>query len=177
VLALRPRDVRRQGLTLPNRKNPSQPVKTAHLAAAHPSPLKLQDDRVIRLLVTLLHPGAFASDWTTRELHARVLAQHRLAGTDYRLSQLRYDLAKLRAKGLVERLGRTRRYRLTRSGARIGVLLVKLRARLLGPLAAIATNAAPRRPPLRHNSLDAAFHQVDTTLDNLCSALGLQHAA
>jgi integrase len=35
VLALRPRDIRRQGLVLPNRKNPSRPVKTAHLAAAH----------------------------------------------------------------------------------------------------------------------------------------------
>jgi integrase len=35
VLALRPRDVRRQGLVLSNLKNPSRPVKTAHLAAAH----------------------------------------------------------------------------------------------------------------------------------------------
>src|SRR5918912_258588 len=35
VLALRPLDVRRQGLVLPDRKNPSRPVKTAHLAAAH----------------------------------------------------------------------------------------------------------------------------------------------
>jgi integrase len=35
VLALRPRDVRRRGLVLPNLKNPSRPVKTAHLAAAH----------------------------------------------------------------------------------------------------------------------------------------------
>jgi integrase len=35
VLALRPKDVRRRGLVLPNLKNPSRPVKTAHLAAAH----------------------------------------------------------------------------------------------------------------------------------------------
>jgi integrase len=35
VLALRPKDVRRPGLVLSNRKNPSRPVKTAHLAAAH----------------------------------------------------------------------------------------------------------------------------------------------
>jgi integrase/recombinase XerD len=35
VLALRPRDVRRHGLVLANLKNPSRPVKTAHLAAAH----------------------------------------------------------------------------------------------------------------------------------------------
>lgn len=54
---------------------------------------------------------------------------------DYRLSQLRYDLWKLlRAKGLVERLGATRRYALTTTVARLGVLLVKLRFRLLGPL-------------------------------------------
>ncbi len=139
--------------------------------------LKLHDDRVIRLLETLLHPAAFARDWTTRELHARVLAQHGLADNDYRLSQLRYDLAKLRAKGLVQRLGRTRRYRLTPTGAKIGVLLVKLRTRLLGPLATLASTSTAHRPPFHHNSVDAAFHQVDTALDNLCTALGLQHAA
>jgi integrase len=37
VLTLRPRDVRRQGLVLPNLKNPSRLVKTAHLAAAYAS--------------------------------------------------------------------------------------------------------------------------------------------
>lgn len=139
--------------------------------------LKLHDDRVIRLLETLLHPGAFATDWTTRELHARILARHRLADTDYRLSQVRYNLAKLRAKGLVERLSRMRRYRLTPSGAKIGVLLVKLRARLLGPLATLATASSAHRPRLLHNSVDAAFHEVDTALDQLCAALGLQHVA
>jgi hypothetical protein len=139
--------------------------------------IKLHDDRVIRLLETLLHPGAFATDWTTRELHARVLARHRLADNDYRLSQLRYDLAKLRAKGMVQRLGRTRRYRLTPSGAKTGVLLVKLRVRLLGSLATLATKSSAHQLPLHHNSVDAAFHEVDTALDHLCSALGLQRAA
>jgi len=139
--------------------------------------VKLQDDRVIRLLETLLHPGAFATEWTTRELHARVLARYRLADNDYRLSQLRYDLSKLRAKGLLQRLGRTRRYRLTPVGARIGVLLVKLRTRLLGPLATLATASSVHQPPPHHTSVDAAFHEVDTALHHLCAALGLQHAA
>jgi len=31
--------------------------------------LKLHDDRVIRLLETLLHPGGFVRNWTSRELH------------------------------------------------------------------------------------------------------------
>jgi len=95
--------------------------------------LKLHDDRVIRLLETLLHPGGFIRDWTTRQLHTRVVARHHLAADDYRLSQLRYDLSKLRAKRLVERIGNTRRYRLTPVGLKLGVLLVKLRTRLLGP--------------------------------------------
>jgi DNA-binding transcriptional ArsR family regulator len=139
--------------------------------------LRLHDDRVIRLLDTLLHPAAFAGEWTTRELHTRVLARHRLADTDYRLSQLRYDLAKLRAKGLVHRVGRTRRYRLTPQGAKLGVLLVKLRTRLLGPLATLALQSTPQRLPREHSSVDAAFHQVDSALDHLCSALGLQRVA
>ncbi|MGI9149589.1 MAG: tyrosine-type recombinase/integrase [Chloroflexota bacterium] len=35
VLALRPKEVRRERLVLSNLKNPSRPIKTAHLAAAH----------------------------------------------------------------------------------------------------------------------------------------------
>jgi len=139
--------------------------------------LKLHDDRVIRLLETLLHPGGFVRDWTTRELHTRVVARHHLAADEYRLSQLRYDLSKLRAKGLVERIGKTRRYCLTPIGLKLGVLLVKLRMRLLGPLTSLIqqpnTNASPRHL----NSVDAAYREVDTALDHLSAALGLQHAA
>jgi hypothetical protein len=139
--------------------------------------IRLHDDRVIRLLDTLLHPAAFAGEWTTRELHTRVLARDRLTDNDYRLSQLRYDLAKLRAKGLVQRVGRTRRYRLTPQGAKLGVLLVKLRTRLLGPLATLANFPNAHKPSLHPNSVDTAFREIDTALDHLCVALGLQHAA
>jgi hypothetical protein len=137
--------------------------------------LKLHDDRVIRLLETLLHPAGFAGDWTSRELHTRLLARHQPTDRD-RLSQLRYDLSKLRARGLVERLGPSRRYRLTPLGLKFGVLLVKLRTRLLGPLAALVTTTSARRP-LPHDSVDAAFHEADTALDHLSMALRFQHAA
>jgi hypothetical protein len=139
--------------------------------------LKLHDERVIRLLETLLNPSGFVGEWTTRELHARILARHRLGDADYRLSQLRYDLSKLRAKGLVQRLGTSRRYRLTPLGVKLGVLLVKLRNRLLGPLATIATTPYPSRTFPSRNSVDVAFHQVDVALDHLSAALGLKPAA
>ena len=110
-------------------------------------------------------------------MHARILARHHLTDGEYRLSQLRYDLSKFRAKGLIERLGTSRRYRLTAVGLRLGVLLVKLRTRLLGPLATLTTNTNPRRPTSHPNSVDAAFREVDTALDHLSAALGFNTAA
>jgi hypothetical protein len=164
----------------------ASPVDTGQLAAlAQPTligrrrvpGLKLHDDRLIRLLETLLHPGGFVHNWTTRELHTRVAARHHLGADEYRLSQLRYDLSKLRAKGLVERIGKTRRYRLTPIGLKLGVLLVKLRTRLLGPLVSLVRQPKPDATPRSSNSVDAAYRQIDTALDHLSSALGLQRAA
>jgi hypothetical protein len=139
--------------------------------------LRLQDDRVIRLLDVLLHPGTFVADWTSRDVLARLLERHRLTEADYRLPQLRYDLGKLRAHGFVERIGRTRRYHLTARGLKLGVLLVKLRTRLLGPLATLATTPTPQPLTTNDSAVEAAFRQVDRALDHLCSTLGLKAAA
>ena len=139
--------------------------------------LRLQDDRVIRLLDVLLHPGRFVADWTSRDVLARLLARHRLTETDYRLTQLRYDLGKLRAHGFVERIGRTRRYRLTVRDLKLGVLLVKLRTRLLGPITTLATTPAPLPHSTNDSVVETAFRQVDRALDHLCFTLGLKPAA
>jgi hypothetical protein len=139
--------------------------------------LKLEDDRVIRLREALLHPGTFVADWTTREVHARALARHRLTDSDYRLSRLCYDLGKLRAHGLVERLGTSHRYHLTARGLKLGVPLVKLRTRLLGPLASLASDGQSRRATGTTSDVDAVLRQVDTALDHLCDTLGLNLAA
>ena len=139
--------------------------------------LKLEDDRIIRMLEVVLQPGTFVANWTSREVHTRLLARHHLTETDYRLGQLRYDLGKLRAHRLVERIGSSRRYRLTTRGLKLGVLLVKLRTRLLGPLASLAAETTPRRPSRNPSIVEAAFRQVDRALDQLCDALGLKPVA
>jgi hypothetical protein len=151
----------------------TQPTRIGHRRIPG---VKLHDDRVIRLLETLIQPTGFVREWTTRDLHTRILARHRLSEADYRLSQLRYDLAKLRAKDLVERLGTSRRYRLTQVGLKLGVLLVKLRMRLLGPLVTLTSKPRPSAA-VRSNSVDNAFAELDAALDHLSLALGLQTAA
>lgn len=138
--------------------------------------IKLHDDRLVRLLDSLLYTGGLLGDWTTRQLHKRILARHRLGEGDYTISQLRYDLGKLRAHGLVERVGRSRRYRLTPDGVRLGALLVKVRTRLLGPIFADPT-LAPKPRSDNPSTVEAALRTVDRALDTLCSSLGLSAAA
>ena len=143
--------------------------------------IKLHDDRVIRLLDSLLYTGGLLGNWTTRELHERVLARHRLTEQDYTvaphytLGQLRYDLGKLRAHRLAERVGTSRRYRLTADGVRLGALLVKIRTRLLGPIFA-APSQTPSPRSEHPSTVEAALRTVDHALDNLCHTLGLTAA-
>lgn len=143
----------------------ASPARPVHVGPRRVPGLKLEDDRVIRLLEALLHPGTFGADWTSREVHARLLTRHRLTEADYRLGQLRYDL------------GTSRRYRLTARGRKLGVLLVKLRTRLLGPLLTLAVAPQPCHPTTTTSEVEAAFRQVEAALDHLCATLGLEPAA
>ena len=68
-------------------------------------------------------------------------------------------------------------YRLTPTGLKPRVLLVKLRTRLLGPLASLIRQPNLNPAPRPSNSTDAAYRELDIALDHLSAALNLQHAA
>src|SRR5262252_9654952 len=75
--------------------------------------IKIHDTRVIRLLEVLLHGGTQVGGWTAREIHEAVLTTFDLSADAYGLNQLRYDLRKVRAHGLIERDGARYAYHLT----------------------------------------------------------------
>ena len=69
-----------------------------------------------------------------------------LPQSQYSLASLRYDLSKLRTKGLREKLPHSRRYRLAHKGYSICVLFLKLFQRIYAPLTAgLLTKAFRRR--------------------------------
>ena len=135
--------------------------------------IKINDDRVLRLLETLLYTGGLLDNWTTRDLLKRVCERHRISEDDYRLGQLRYDMSKLRAHGLVIRVKKRNRYRLTQLGVRLAAVLVKTRTRLLGPLVASSTSKRTNRS-INPSKVEAALRSVDKALDGLCLSLGLR---
>ena len=98
---------------------------------------------------------------------------------DYKLSSLRYELSKLRAKGLVEKIPRSRRYRLLQDGYRLSLVFLKLFEKLYAPLAAglldpVSGDAV--LPNERISNLDRLYLAVSTALDKLLEAVGLEAA-
>jgi hypothetical protein len=121
-------------------------------------------------LVHLVGKGCFR----TKALLADV--RQALDRPDYRLSQLRYDVGKLRGKGLVQRLPRSQQYRLSPEGYRVAVIYCKLYQRLYAPLVAGVLDPFAgdvRVPPSRQAKLDRLYRAVDQALQRLSEHVGL----
>ncbi len=140
--------------------------------------LKLDDQRLIAVMqaLTCFVHIARGGRFRTRDLHQTAAEALGLTTTTYRLAQLRYDLAKLRAKGLVLKVPRTQTYRLSAEGFRLCVLFLKLFKRVYGPLAAAALEPIAldvNLPDGRRATLDHLYAGVDTAVDRLLDYLGL----
>jgi hypothetical protein len=123
---------------------------------------------------------AAGSTFTTADLYPPVLDALGLPQSQYSLASLRYDLSKLRAKGLLEKLPHSRRYRLAHQGYSICVLFLKLFERIYAPLTAglLKPFAGDRNlAPDKRCRLDRLYQRVADDLSALFSALGLKTAA
>jgi hypothetical protein len=96
----------------------------------------------------------------------------------YTLAFFRYDLSKLRAKGLVEKIPHSRRYSLVGKGYAIGVAFLKrfenapLTAGLLAPFGGDGLLAEAKRC-----EFDRLYQRISGDLDALLRAIGLKVAA
>ena len=83
--------------------------------------------------------------------------------------QITYDLRRLRAHGLIERIPGTFRYQVTPAGTRQALFLTRLTRRLLiGGLAQLAQPEPPAPSPLR-----AAARAYEAAVDDLARQSGL----
>ena len=122
---------------------------------------------------------AAQDSFSTAEVHADTAEALGLTTDDYSLASLRYDLSKLCAKGLVERLDKSRRYRLTADGYRICVVYLKLFEKLYAPLTSgilKPINHDRRLVDSKTSQLDKLYRAVVIALDHLVDAVGLKVA-
>jgi hypothetical protein len=95
------------------------------------------------------------------------------------LHSLRYDLWKLRAKALVEKLPKSRRYRICPQGYSICLVFLKLFERIYSPLAAGLLQPYRTDSKLQQHKrtqLDRLYQKIVDDLDELLYAVGLKAA-
>jgi hypothetical protein len=144
--------------------------------------LKLDHPRQLALMHALVRFAHIAArdTFTSRDLHEPTAAALDTTTDQYRLASLRYDLSTLRAKGLVERVPHSRRYRLLPHGYSICLLFLKLFERVYAPLTAgllKPVTADSRLAEEKRHRLDRLYQRIVTDLDALLEALGLRPAA
>jgi len=143
--------------------------------------LKLDHPRLLALMQALVRFSHIAAGdaFSTREIHPHATQALGLSTTDYALGSLRYDLIKLRAKHLVEKLPRSRRYQLTSEGYRICLVYLKLFQKIYAPLTASILAPFPddnRVPESSTTKLDQLYQAVVRALDQLVEAVGIKAA-
>ncbi|MGH7383249.1 MAG: hypothetical protein ACREKR_13655 [Candidatus Methylomirabilales bacterium] len=102
--------------------------------------LRFGDPRVTALAGALCAIVHTVTGFTDRSLRAQAST---LLGVPYTMSQMSYDLRRLRLKGLITRLPRSNTYVLTPDGQRVAIFYTKLHNRLLRPLLAAHDPPAP----------------------------------
>ena len=144
--------------------------------------LKIDHPRQLALMHALVRfaPIAAGGRFTTLDLYRPVLEALDRSEAHYTLGSLRYDLAKLRAKGLVEKLPHSRRYRLVGKGYAICVVFLKLFEKVYAPLTAglLAPVRGDRRlADEKRCELDRLYQRISDDLDVLLRAVGFKIAA
>ena len=144
--------------------------------------LKLDHPRQLAVMHALVRFANVAANgrFTTADLYSPALHALGAIESEYSLASFRYDLSKLRAKGLVERIPHSRRYQLVGKGYAICVAFLKLFERIYAPLT--AGLLAPFRGDRalsddRRCALDRLYQRICEDLDALLKAVGLKVAA
>jgi len=143
--------------------------------------LKLDHPRLLAVMHALVRFSHIAAQntFTTPELYADTLTALDASSRQYSLASLRYDLSKLRAKGLVEKVPKSRRYRLLPKGYSICLLFLKLFERIYAPLTAGLMAPLAGDSKLQHqkrSQLDRLYQRVVDDLNKLMLAVGLKAA-
>lgn len=139
----------------------AQPVTLGRTRVAG---VKIHDTRMLRLMEILLQGGAPLAGGRPAHMHTAVLEAFGLTPASYSLTQLRYDVRKLRAHGLVQREGRTYSYRLTEQGVKVAAMFVLFQKRVCGPLANTLFHHRPTRTSTLPAKIEAAYHNADAAL-------------
>jgi len=141
-------------------------VKTARIAG-----IRLEQDRMVRIMELFLNAAAHLGKWTSKSLLQAVQEKYSLGAHQYTITQLRYDLRKLAAHQLLIRDKGRYTYSLTEKGKKVSLMFILLRKKVYGPIAGslFLYKPAPAQRPLTR--LERSYRLVDHSINKLLQLL------
>lgn len=129
------------------------------------SALRFGEPRTMAVLEALASHAYIPTAISNRTLRVTVAQLLGVPPDAYSRAQMTYDLRRLRLKGLIERIGRSHRYRLTSLGLKVVTFLTKLYHRLFCPgLAAIVPQQT--YPSALAQALDTVVQIIQSQADD-----------
>jgi hypothetical protein len=126
------------------------------------SALRFGDANVQAVLNAVLMFVFVARGFTNKDLRQQFAVLLGKRADDITPGRMSYELRRLRLHGLIERLPKTHRYRLTDEGLRTALFYTRVYSRILRPAMAPLISAAPARSPRALRQLFAAEAAVNS---------------
>jgi hypothetical protein len=133
--------------------------------------IKIHDTRMIRLMEVLLHGSPQLNGWRSADIHQAILTAFGLSAAAYTLNQLRYDLRKMKAHGLLERMGRSYVYRLNDKGTKAALMFILFHKRVCGPLANSLFHHQPEEAFKPDSKVETAYYKADQAIEHILDLL------
>jgi hypothetical protein len=133
--------------------------------------IRLDNDRIIRLLEILMHSSTQLNGISAANIHKAVVDAYLLTKEQYTRNQLAYDLSKLKAHGLIERPDNRYVYALSEYGRKAAAMLVILRNRILRPLAGSIFEHPPKLSLKTNSKLQAQYRRTTKSFHVLIALL------
>ena len=138
--------------------------RPAKIEKQRASALPFAAPRVQAVLSALVLFRLLPRGFSNRDLRAHLAELEGKRVEEVTPGRMTYDLRRLRLHGIIERIPKSHRYRLTDSGLRTALFFTRAYNRLLRPGIVAAIPDEHAHDP----SLRASFRQLEATMDRVC---------
>jgi hypothetical protein len=135
--------------------------------------IDLNKPRMRRVAEAVLALSASPAGFTASDLVRQVHSMSGQPESEYGSRRAAYDLKKLRAKGMVSKIGKSRRYQPAPEGLRSLTALLVLREKIIRPLLAASGKPQPDFELVNPTPLDHHYENLRVGMRGLFNELGL----
>jgi hypothetical protein len=145
--------------------------KSSVVGRAKVGAIDFNKQRMCQAAQAVLALAASAGQFTASDLAQHVCSS--APQTAYGPRRGAYDLKKMRAKNMVQRIGKSRRYQATAYGLQVMAALVALRNQVIQPILAGTVNRKPSHQAHNPTPVDQCYASLRTHMQDLLQQLGM----